>query len=70
MSAFAVGDTIKITGVRRHPDADRLLLDNIDVSNASILDVGASMVRLPWNSSSRCRPSPRTSLPTFTCMRP
>jgi hypothetical protein len=42
MSAFAIGDTIKITGARRHPAADRLLLDNLDVSNACILDVGAS----------------------------
>jgi len=42
MSAFAVGDTIKITGVRRHPAADQLLLTNLDLSNARILDIGAS----------------------------
>ncbi|MET0966898.1 MAG: hypothetical protein ABWZ02_10895, partial [Nakamurella sp.] len=42
MSAFAVGETIKITGIRRHPAADRLLLDNLDLSSAHILDVGAS----------------------------
>jgi hypothetical protein len=42
MSAFAVGETIKITGVRRHPAADRLLLDNLELSSARILDIGAS----------------------------
>jgi len=42
MPAFAVGDTIKITGTRRHPAADRLLLDHVDLSTACILDVGAS----------------------------
>ncbi len=42
MRAFAVGDTIKITGSRRHPAADRLLLDHVDVGIARILDVGAS----------------------------
>ena len=42
MSAFAVGGTIKITRRNRHPQADRLLLDHVDVTSATILDVGAS----------------------------
>ncbi len=42
MRAFAVGETIKITGRDRHPGADGLLLDNVDVSNATIVDIGAS----------------------------
>ncbi len=42
MSAFHLGDTIKITGENRHPAADNLLIDHLDLSKASILDVGAS----------------------------
>ncbi len=42
MSAFHVGATIKITGNDRHPISDMLLLDNLDFSDAAIIDLGAS----------------------------
>ncbi|MET0866039.1 MAG: hypothetical protein ABWZ98_17035 [Nakamurella sp.] len=42
MAAFVIGDTIKITGRHRHPAADRLLLDNLDLRASRILDIGAS----------------------------
>lgn len=42
MNAFTVGTTIKITRRDRHPGVDRLLLDNVDVTDATILDIGAS----------------------------
>jgi hypothetical protein len=42
MSAINVGDTIKITGANRHPSADTLLLEQLDLTNASIVDIGAS----------------------------
>lgn len=42
MSAFNVGSTIKITGTNRHPTADALLLDHVDVTRATIVDIGAS----------------------------
>ena len=42
MSALYVGDTIKITGTNRHPAADALLVDHVDVSGATIVDIGAS----------------------------
>lgn len=42
MSAIHVGDTIKITGSNRHPIADDLLIDNVDLSGATIVDIGAS----------------------------
>ncbi len=42
MSAMQVGDTIKITGANRHPDADRLLVEHVDLAGARILDIGAS----------------------------
>lgn len=42
MSAINVGDTIKITGTNRHPNADALLLDNVDTTDAAIVDIGAS----------------------------
>lgn len=42
MSALNVGGTIKITGTNRHPAADALLLDHVDVSRATIVDIGAS----------------------------
>ena len=42
MSALHVGETIKITGANRHPVADALLIDNLDLSDASIVDIGAS----------------------------
>ena len=42
MSILHVGDTIKITGTDRHADADALLLDNVDLTGATIVDIGAS----------------------------
>lgn len=42
MSAINVGDTIKITGANRHPGADQLLVDHVDLSDARIVDIGAS----------------------------
>ena len=42
MSAVHVGGTIEITGGNRHPVADQMLIDNVDLSDATILDVGAS----------------------------
>jgi len=45
MSLLNVGDTIKITGANRHPDADALLVDFLsahDRHEATIVDIGAS----------------------------
>jgi hypothetical protein len=42
MSILHVGDTIKITGGDRHPEADELLLSNVDLAGKTILDIGAS----------------------------
>lgn len=42
MSIIHVGETIKITGFDRHAAADALLLDNLDLDGASIVDIGAS----------------------------
>jgi hypothetical protein len=42
MSILYVGDTIKITGVDRHAAADALLLDNVDLTGATMVDIGAS----------------------------
>jgi hypothetical protein len=42
MAAFLVGGTYKITGSARHPNADALLIENVDLSGAFILDIGAS----------------------------
>lgn len=42
MNAFQVGPTIKITAKNRHPAADMLLIDNLDLTNATIVDIGAS----------------------------
>ncbi len=45
MTALNVGETIKITGANRHPDADSLLLDYLDpekLRRATIVDIGAS----------------------------
>lgn len=42
MSAIHVGGTIKITGKDRHPKADALLTDNLDLADALIVDIGAS----------------------------
>ena len=36
------GATIKITGGNRHPVADQMLIDNVDLSDATIVDIGAS----------------------------
>ncbi len=42
MSAIHVGETVKITGGNRHPAADALVMDNVDLDGAVIVDVGAS----------------------------
>lgn len=42
MAAFAVGSTRKITGAGRHAEADALLLEHLDLSDAVIADIGAS----------------------------
>jgi hypothetical protein len=42
MSTIHVGDTIKITGSNRHPLADDLLVDNLDLTGKTIVDIGAS----------------------------
>ncbi len=42
MSAIYVGGTIKITGTDRHPAADQLLIDNVDLADAAIVEMGAS----------------------------
>jgi SAM-dependent methyltransferase len=42
MTIIHVGETIKITGTNRHGAADALLLDNVDLAGASIVDLGAS----------------------------
>lgn len=42
MSAIHVGGTIKITGADRHPEPDSLLLNNVDLTDAVIVDIGAS----------------------------
>ena len=42
MAAFPVGNTFKITCADRHAIADALLMDNVDLQGATILDIGAS----------------------------
>lgn len=42
MLGLYIGGTIKITAAGRHADADPLLLDNVDVAAAHIVDIGAS----------------------------
>lgn len=42
MSAVHIGGTMKITGANRHPVGDELLLRNVDLSGATIVDIGAS----------------------------
>lgn len=42
MSAMHVGSTIKITDRDRHPVADDLLLEHVDLTDATIVDLGAS----------------------------
>jgi hypothetical protein len=42
MAAFHVGKTIKITGSARHTAVDALLTDNVDLTSAFIVDIGAS----------------------------
>lgn len=42
MSSIYVGGTIKITGAERHPATDDLLIDNVDLSDSWIVDIGAS----------------------------
>lgn len=42
MSAIEVGGTYKITGSNRHPGADTLVADHLDLNGATIVDIGAS----------------------------
>ncbi|MET3805230.1 SAM-dependent methyltransferase [Nakamurella sp. UYEF19] len=42
MAAVHVGDTIKITEANRHPMADTLLIESLDLTDASIVDIGCS----------------------------
>jgi hypothetical protein len=42
MAVVRVGETFKITWANRHPESDSLLLDNVDLADASIVDIGAS----------------------------
>lgn len=42
MNAIHVGGTFKITGANRHPVADHLLMDNVDLTDATIVHIGAS----------------------------
>ena len=42
VSAVCVGGAIKITGGNRHPVADQMLIDNVDLSDATIVDIGAA----------------------------
>lgn len=42
MSSLHVGETIKITGSNRHPLADALVVDHVELDGASLLDIGAS----------------------------
>lgn len=42
MSQVYIGGTIKITGANRHPEADDLLVQYVDVAGKSIADIGAS----------------------------
>lgn len=42
MSAVHVGGTIKITGTDRHPEADALLVEHVDLRGARVADIGAS----------------------------
>ena len=42
MSSLHVGDTIKITKSDRHPQSDALLTEHLDLTNSTILDIGAS----------------------------
>ena len=42
MSAIEVGGTYKITGANRHPNADQLILENLELTDAVIVDIGAS----------------------------
>ncbi|WP_028050844.1 hypothetical protein [Cellulomonas sp. URHD0024] len=42
MLGIHIGGTIKITAAGRHLDIDPLLLDNVDLAGARIVDIGAS----------------------------
>lgn len=42
MSALHVGSTVKITGTDRHPAADALVAEQLDLTDAVIVDIGAS----------------------------
>jgi hypothetical protein len=42
MKAFHLGGTYKITGTKRHPLGDDLLVSHVDTTGAKVVDVGAS----------------------------
>jgi hypothetical protein len=42
MSSIRIGDTVKITERDRHPQADQLLIDHVELTDAAIVDIGAS----------------------------
>lgn len=42
MAVLRVGETFKITSSDRHPKSDSLLVDNLDLVGAKIVDIGAS----------------------------
>jgi hypothetical protein len=42
MAVLRVGETFKITWANRHPESDSLLLNNVDLTSATIVDIGAS----------------------------
>ncbi|MGA7204621.1 MAG: hypothetical protein WBX27_08340 [Specibacter sp.] len=42
MSAIEVGGTYKITGSNRHPGADKLVAEHLDLTGGVIVDIGAS----------------------------
>lgn len=42
MAVLRMGETFKITSADRHPESDSVLLDNLDLADAHIVDIGAS----------------------------
>lgn len=63
MNAFQVGGTVKITAENRHPGADALLIQNVDLAHAVIVDIGASDGSRRSTLFVRCRRSRPTSSP-------
>jgi hypothetical protein len=42
MAAFDVGQTMKITGQKRHGAGDSMLVEHVDLTDAELVDIGAS----------------------------